>query len=119
MWGSALWFFSEIALIQVTGPWRAIAISTVACLGTGALARHLAGPTRAQVRIRKAALLRGHHDPQSRAVATETGSLARSLADADDRFAQGDMTAVEYEMTWWHVYQRMAASTPTLERKAS
>ena len=122
MWGAVLWVLSEVVMMQVTGPWHALAISTATLLGTGAVARYLAGPTPAQVRMLAAALLRGHHDPRSRALANEVSSLAHTMADADNRVARGDMTAVDYEMTWWRVYQQLApkrSAAPTAQQEAA
>lgn len=121
-WGAALWLFSVITLNQATGPWQALAIATAAYLGAGTVARHLAGETPPQVRILAATLLSGHHDPRAHAIASEISSLAHSMADADERLARGEMTAIDYELAWWRVYRQLApkysSAPPAQQEKA-
>lgn len=122
MWGAAPWALSVLSVQPLTGSWPAIAIATAIYLGAGAVTRYLAGPTRKQVRTLSTEVLRGHHDPRSRAVASEISSLTHLMADADDRLARGEMTTVDHELTWWRVYQQLAPKRPigsTAQREAA
>ena len=108
MWGFALWLLAELILTQVLDPWTALAMSTATVLGAGALAWWRADGLGAHVRTRAVSVLNGHQDAQSRAVAEEITTLAEAMAVTDTCLAGGDITAVDHELMWWRVYQRLA-----------
>lgn len=108
IWGSALWLLAELILTQVLDPWTALAMSTATVLCAGALAWWWADGLGAQVHTKAASVLHGHPDAQSRTIAAELTTLAEAMAVTDTCLAGGDITAVDHELMWWRVYQRLA-----------
>jgi len=107
MWGALVWVVCEIWLSHLTGPWTAFAISTATYVGSGLVAMAMAGAPRTRVRTMAAMVMAGHHDPRSAATRDKLENLAASLMEADERLAQGQMSATAHEMTWWRVYDQM------------
>lgn len=108
LWGATLWVLCELLLVQLVGPWTALGMSTTAFVVSGAVALHLAGGARSEVRTLRVSLARGHEDLRARAVAATISRLTHAMADADDRLAEGAITVAEHEMVWWRVYRHMA-----------
>ncbi len=108
MWGALVWIVAEIWLSDMTGPWPAAALSTAAFLGSGAAAAALAGNARRRVRTMDVMAMAGHYDPLSAAARNKLEKLANSLLEADDRLEQGQISAIDYELAWWQVYDQMA-----------
>jgi len=113
IWGAMLWIFSEIALTRHLDPWYALAVSTGVLLAAGATAFVMAGEARNRVRTTRATLIRGDYDPISRAACSRMHELADRLREADARRSRGLMEPAEFEMTWWQVYDELAATAPT------
>lgn len=110
LWGALVWVVSEIFMNNMTTPWIALAMSTAACLGSGLVAFTLAGEPRTRVRAIAATVMAGYRDPTSVAARDRLEGLAATLMDADDRLASGHISALQHEMVWWHVYDRMSPS---------
>ena len=49
----------------------------------------------------------GHYDPLSAAARNKLEELANSLLEADDRLDHGQISAIDYELAWWRVYDQM------------
>jgi hypothetical protein len=56
-------------------------------------------------------VMAGYHDPASVAARDRLEELAATLMDADDRLASGHISALQHEMVWWQVYDRMSPTT--------
>jgi hypothetical protein len=110
MWGALVWFICEIFLSGLTGPWTAFAVSTAACLGSGVVAFAMAGAPRTRVRTIAAMVMVGYHDPISVAARDRLEELAATLMYADDQLISGRISAIQYEMVWWQVYDQMSPS---------
>jgi hypothetical protein len=110
LWGALVWVVCEIFFNNFTGPWTALAISTAAFLGSGVVAFAMAGAQRTRVRAIAAVVMAGYHNPASVAARDRLVELADTLMDADDRLASGQISALQHEMAWWHVYDQMSPS---------
>jgi hypothetical protein len=111
LWGALVWVTCEMFLSDLTGPWTALAISTVACLGSGLVCFAKAGVPRTGIRSMAAMVMAGHHDPVSVAARDRLEELAATLMEADERLASGQISATRYEMVWWQVYDQMSPSS--------
>lgn len=107
MWGALVWIVAEIWLSDMTGPWPAAALSTATFLGSGAAAAALAGNARRSVRTMTVMAMAGYYDPLSAAARNKLEELANSLLEADDRLDHGQISAIDYELAWWRVYDQM------------
>lgn len=116
LWGALVWVICEIWLSRVTGPWTALTLSTAICLGLGVIAFAMAGPARTQVRTMAAMVMVGHYDPPSRVARDKLEAHATLLIEADERLKQGQISAAEHEMTWWHVYGQLESARPAMHR---
>jgi hypothetical protein len=103
-----VWVVCEIFFTNLTGPWTALAVSTAACLGSGAVVYAMAGALRTGVRAIVVTV--GYHHPASAAARDRIEELAATLMEADDRLASGQMSALQHEMVWWQVYDQMSRS---------
>ena len=110
LWGALVWVVCEIFFNNFTGPWTALAISTAAFLGSGVVAFAMAGAQRTRVRAIAAVVMAGYHNPASVAARDRLVELADTLMEADDRLASGQISALQHEMAWWQVYDRMSPS---------
>jgi len=108
--GAVVWMISEIFLSPMTGPWTALAFSTAAYVGGGLAAVAMAGAPRTRVRTMAAMMMAGHRDPISVAARDRLEGLATLLLEADDRLADGRISAIQHEMVWWQVYDQMSRS---------
>jgi uncharacterized protein DUF6611 len=108
LWGALVWVVCEIWFSHVTGPWLAVATATAIYLGLGVVTTMAAGDQRRQVRTAGAMVMAGQHDPLSTAARDAVKSLAGVLLEADERLADGRISATQHELAWWHVYDRMA-----------
>lgn len=106
--GAVVWIISEIVFSPVTGPWTALAVSTGAYVGPGLVAVALAGVPRTRVRTMAVTVMAGNRDPILGAVRDRLEGLATLLLEADDRLADGRITAIQHEMVCWQVYDRMS-----------
>jgi hypothetical protein len=111
LWGALVWVACEIFLSDLTAPWTALAISTVACLGSGLVSFAMAGAPRARVRTLAAMVMAGHRDPISGAARDRLEHLAETLMEADERLAGGHISPIQHEMVWWQVYDQMSPSS--------
>ena len=111
-WGAALWLISEICLTSPLGPSAAFGISTMAYLGLEAVLVGTVGALNLQVRRLSVALVAGYTDRSSAAVYAKIKALVDTLTQADAMCAQGQMTAVDHEATWWQVYDRLRPGNP-------
>lgn len=110
LWGALVWVVCEIFFTNLTGPWTAVAVSTAACLGSGAVVYAMAGALRTGVRAIVVTVMVGYHHPASAAARDRIEELAATLMEADDRLASGQMSALQHEMVWWQVYDQMSRS---------
>lgn len=110
LWGALVWVVCEIFLNNMTGPWTAFAVSTAVCLGSGVVAFTMAGAPRTRVRTMAATVMVGYHDPISVAVRDRLKELADTLTYADEQLMSGHISAIQYEMVWWRVYDQMSPS---------
>ena len=107
MWGALLWIACYVILAGPIGPRTALAISTAAYVGTGVVAFMRAGGVRARVRAMRATVMSGYPDPLSENARRKLRALAATLIEADHRRQQGLISPIEYEMTWWRVYDEI------------
>jgi hypothetical protein len=110
LWGALVWVICEVWLNQALAPWAAVAISTAAYLGAGAVSVAMAGPSSSQVRTIGAMVMAGHRDPISVAARDRLEALAARLLEADELLTSGRISAIQHEMVWWQVYDQMAPS---------
>jgi uncharacterized protein DUF6611 len=116
LWGALVWVICEIWLNQVTGPWTALALSTAAYVGLGLVTVAMAGPARTRVRTMAAMVMVGHYDPVARVARDKLEAHAAVLMEADARLEQGQISAAEHELTWWHVYGQLESDHPAMHR---
>jgi hypothetical protein len=110
IWGTLTWLTLEIVMVPAIGPGPALAVFTGGCLGTGALAMALTGPTRTRVRTLTVVRMVGFDDPVVRERLAELYTLADELAEADRRLAAGESNSVEHEAVVWRVYDHLATA---------
>src|ERR1700752_3685768 len=108
LWGALVWVTCEIFLVNLTGPWTALAISTAAFLGAGLVAFAMAGAPRTGVRTVGAMVMAGHNDPISTAARNRVEGLAATLLEADELLMSGHISATQYEMVWGEGYEQMS-----------
>jgi len=116
MWGALLWIASYVILHGLIGPGTALGISTAAFVGTGVVAFIRAGDVRGRVRTMSATVMSGYPDPLSQDARRELRVLAATLIEADDRRQLGLLSPIEYEMTWWRVYDQIEQAHSRLHR---
>jgi hypothetical protein len=107
MWGALLWIASYVILTGLIGPRNALGISTAAYLGSGVVSFTRAGDVRARVRMMRATVMPGCHDPPSRDASRKLQALAATLIEADHHRQLGLISPIKYEMTWWRVYDQI------------
>jgi hypothetical protein len=108
MWGSVTWLLSAICLAGRPTPWAAIGLATVVYLGTGAIVFALARRLRSRIRTLGALVIDGRSDQRSSAVYAELESLVNTLRDADVKYTEGRLSAVDHEAICWQVYDCLA-----------
>jgi hypothetical protein len=113
IWGTLTWLVMEMFLVPTIGPGDALAISTVVCLGAGAVLLAMTGATRTMVRTLSVVRMAGVVDAEAVERYSELYALAEELALADRRLAVGESDTVEHEATVWRVYERMAPVSPS------
>jgi hypothetical protein len=106
-WGALLWIASFVIVTGLTGPRTALGISTSALVGTGVVAFTRAGDVRTQVRTTRAMVMSGYPDPVSRDARRKLMTLAATLIEAEHRHQLGLITPIDYELTWWRVYDQI------------
>jgi hypothetical protein len=106
--GALLWIASYVILTGLIEPRTALVMSTGAVVGTGVVAFMWAGDVRARVRVMRATVMFGYPDPLSQDARRKLRALADTLIEADRRRQLGLLSPVEYEMTWWRVYDQIA-----------
>jgi hypothetical protein len=109
LWGTVAYFVLEVVLVPTLGSGPALVIAATSCLGAGGVAVALAGSHRLAVRTLTVVRMSGVHDDDVEESLAELRALATTLADADARFAAGELGAVDVEAVHWHVYDRMPA----------
>jgi hypothetical protein len=107
MWGALLWIASYVILTGLIQPRTALVILTAAFVGAGVVAFMRAGDVRARVREMRATVMSGYPDPLSQDARRKLLALAVTLIEADHRRQLGLLSPIEYEMTWWRVYDQM------------
>jgi hypothetical protein len=107
VWGMVAWVVCEILLSHLTGQKAVIAVSTAVCVAVAMAARAMGGQPRSQVRTIAATVMAGHHDPVSDASRDVLRNFAETLFEADERRANGVITATEHEAIWWQVYNQL------------
>jgi hypothetical protein len=106
-WGALLWIASYIILTGLIEPRTALIISTGVYLGAGVVAFRRAGDVRARVRTMRATVMSGYRDPPSREACRKLQALAATLIEADQHRQLELISPIEYEMTWWRVYDQI------------
>jgi hypothetical protein len=106
MWGALLWIVSCVILTGLIGPRPALLMSTAAYLGAGVAALLRAGDVRARVHMMRATVMTGRPDPVSRGARRKLKTLAATLIEADEHRQLGLISPIDYEMTWWQVYDQ-------------
>jgi len=61
-------------------------------------------------------VMSGYPDPLSQDARRELRVLAATLIEADDRRQLGLLSPIEYEMTWWRVYDQIEQDHSRLHR---
>ena len=107
MWGALLWIASYVMLTGLIEPRSALVVSTAAVVGPGVVAFMRAGDVRARVRVMRATVMFGYPDPLSQDARRKLLALADTLIEADNRRQLGLLSPIEYEMTWWRVYDQI------------
>jgi hypothetical protein len=108
LWGTALWAVLEICLQQMTSAGTALAISSAVVIGTGGLARTLAGEAQRRVRAAGVVTMAGHPDVATVTARGKLLAMADTLTDADDDLDGGAISPSRHEAIWWDVYDRLA-----------
>lgn len=109
LWGASLWLICVIALPQFIDQHTAFVVSTLGCLGAGALVFVRAGELRTGTRTLNALVMSASVDPTARVARRRIKALAATMTQADSQLAAGDISAADYEALWWRVYQSMSA----------
>jgi hypothetical protein len=109
LWGMLVWLLCQLWLGGQMSPWLAFGASTAVFLATGAVALSLSGAAYHRVRTLCATTMAGCDDPGSAAARERLVVLAAELLHADESRDRGDITAVDHELIWWRVYNRMEA----------
>lgn len=112
LWGMLVWLLCQLWLGGQMSPWTAFGISTAVFLTSGAVVLGLSGSAFYRVRTLCATTMAGCDDPASAAARERLVVLAAELLHADERHARGEITAVDHELIWWQVYNRMQADKP-------
>ncbi len=116
--GWPLWGMFGVAAVPAVAesgrcrPGRRSACPPRCYLTTGAVALGLSGGAYHRVRTLSAATMAGCDDPGSAAARERLVVLAAELLHADECRDRGDITAVDHELIWWRVYDRMHADKP-------
>jgi hypothetical protein len=108
IWGIVLFLVSELFLTQLTPAATALAVSAVLAIGPGAAAMVLTSHVRTRVRSMSVVRVAGYPDASTMFAFSELAALAETLADADTRQTQGELSAVDHEAAVWRVYDQMA-----------
>lgn len=119
LWGMLVWLLCQLWLGGQMSPWPAFGVSTAVFLAIGAVALGLAGDAYHRVRTLCATTMAGCDDPGSAAARERLVVLAAELLHADERRDRGDITAVDHELIWWRVYNRMHADHNANTKQAS
>ena len=106
-WMTLLFPLAGCILTGLIGPRTALVISTAAFVGTGVVAFIRAGDVRARVRTMRATVMSGYPDPLPQDARRKLRALAATLIEADHRRQLGLLSPIEYEMTWWRVYDQI------------
>jgi hypothetical protein len=109
LWGLALWLTLQVALMPLTSPGVALAVSTGVYAVAALTVLGMAGRARGGVRTLTVVRMVGVHDADILARHLEFRVLAERLVRADALRAAGEMTAVEHEAEVWRVYDHLGA----------
>lgn len=112
LWGMLVWLLCQLWLSGQMSPWPAFGISTAVFLASGAVTLGLSGSAFHRVRTLCATTMAGCDDPGSEAARERLVVLAAELLHADESHARGEITAVDRELIWWRVYNRMQSGKP-------
>ncbi|MFV8049833.1 DUF6611 family protein [Mycobacterium sp. 48b] len=119
LWGMLVWLLCQLWLGGQMSPWLAFGASTAVFLATGAAALSLSGAAYHRVRTLCATTMAGCDDPGSAAARERLVVLAAELLHADESRDRGDITAVDHELIWWRVYNRMEADKPANTQRSN
>lgn len=108
LWGSVLWFVLHVFLLDLLAPWQAFTLAGGVTVAAGASACVKAAHTRRQVRTLNACVLAGVNDADVLSTHRKFRLLATTLITAHAQYSRGEMSSVDYENIWWHVYDAMA-----------
>lgn len=118
MWGGLLWLACVITLTASMQRWPAIGLATAVFAGTGVVTAVRAGDARARVHVLCATTMAGYDDPGNLTSRDRLVNLAGVMIVADDRLAAGELSAVDHELIWWHIYDQVAAESAAARRAA-
>ena len=111
LWGGLLWFSLHVLLLNAGAPWQAFMIAGGTTLAACATTYTKASQHRRQVRTLNACILSGVNDREILSAQRRLRLLATTLITAHAHHSRGEMSAVEYENIWWHVYDAMATDS--------
>jgi hypothetical protein len=102
------WFVLYVFLIELMAPWRALIISVSVWAAAGAAAFVMAAHTRNEVRTLNACVFAAVNDPELLSGQRRLRLLASTLCTADAHHGRGELSTVDYEQIWGHVYAALA-----------
>lgn len=106
--GLLLWTGGEFLLGTLRQSFSAQAVLVAVVLGSGVCALSRAGSIRARVRTMSLTVAPPDRCDPDRASRNEVRRLAALLLAADQRLRRGEISAVDHELIWWRLYDRMA-----------
>ena len=112
MWGAALWLSSAIGFGAIAGRWAAIGLATFAYLGAVAMILALARRLKSRIRTLGMLVVDGQNDWSCAAGYAELETLVDNLRDADTKYRDGRLSAVDHEALCWQVYDRLGPGHP-------
>ncbi|MFD3041299.1 hypothetical protein A5746_30505 [Mycolicibacterium conceptionense] len=119
LWGMLVWLMCQLWLGGQMSPWPAFGASTAVFVATGAITLGLSGDALHRVRTLCVTTMAGYDDQGAAAARDHLVTLAATLLQADERRDRGELTAVNHELIWWQVYNRMDADHGANTKQAS
>lgn len=108
LWGGVAWLVLYTYLLHAVETWTALAISVSVCAVAGAIAFVMAAGTRCEVRTLHACVFTAVADPEMLKGQRRLQLLASTLRTADTHHRRGELSTVDYERIWWHIYDALA-----------
>jgi hypothetical protein len=111
-WGALLWLTTQIVLDAILGAGAALAVSTIAYLGSGAILFGRVNVLRTRVRTLSVVRIAGYTDSHAAAMFAELKRLVAALRHADEQRDRGQLSPAAHEAVVWRVYDRMGETHP-------